>query len=121
MCARLCPALIRIHSLIIELEDVVHIPSDNAPTLSLLDSALKRFISLCASYHGELAAVSFVYVLIVDMSVEQYLQSPFQLEHACELLLSSELFAFHSERMCEILTDEAQSASASPCHRTFQL
>lgn len=74
-----------------ELEDVVHIPSDNAPTLSLLDSALKRFISLCASYH------------------EQYLQSPFQLEHACELLLSSELFAFHSERMCEILTDEAQS------------
>jgi len=44
---------------------------------------------------------------------EQYLQSPFQLEHACELLLDSELFAFHSERMCEILTDEAQSVSAS--------
>ena len=38
---------------ITELEDVVHIPSDKAPTLSLLDSALKRFIALCASYHGE--------------------------------------------------------------------
>jgi len=37
----------------LELEDVVHIPSDKAPTLSLLDSALKRFILLCASYHGE--------------------------------------------------------------------
>jgi hypothetical protein len=39
-------------------------------------------------------------------SVEQYLQSPLQLEHACEYILDSELFAFHSERMCEILTDE---------------
>jgi hypothetical protein len=74
-----------------ELEDIVHIPTDNAPTLSLLDSALRRFVSLCTSYH------------------EQYLQSPFQLEHACELLLDSELFTFHSERMCEILVDEAQS------------
>jgi hypothetical protein len=34
---------------------------------------------------------------------EQYLQSPSQLEHACELLLDSDLFAFYSERMCEIL------------------
>ena len=56
MCVRLRPALIRIHSLIIELEDVVHIPSDKAPTLSLLDSALKRFIALCASYHGKWGA-----------------------------------------------------------------
>ena len=44
---------------------------------------------------------------------EQYLQSPFQLEHACELLLDSELFTFHSERMCEILVDDAQSVSYS--------
>lgn len=36
-----------------ELEDVVHIPNDKAPTLSMLDSALRRFISLAASYHGE--------------------------------------------------------------------
>ncbi|KAF7972718.1 hypothetical protein HWV62_17174 [Athelia sp. TMB] len=76
-----------------ELEDVVHFSNENTPTLSLLDSSLKRFMTLCASYH------------------EQYLQSPFQLEHACELLLDSELFVFHSERMCEILTDEAQSTT----------
>ena len=38
---------------------------------------------------------------------EQYLQSPLQLEHACEFIFDSELFVFHSERMCEILTDEA--------------
>jgi len=40
---------------------------------------------------------------------EQYLQSPLQLEHACNLILDSELFVFHSERMCEILVDDAQS------------
>jgi hypothetical protein len=51
--------------------------------------------------------------LILGIHIEQYLQSPFQLEHACELLLNSELFTFHSERMCEILTDEAQSVSTS--------
>lgn len=42
---------------------------------------------------------------------EQYLQSPLQLEHACDLILDSELFAFHSERMCEILTDEVAVVS----------
>ncbi len=42
---------------------------------------------------------------------EQYLQSPLQLEHACEFILDSELFAFHSERMSEILTDEAAGVS----------
>jgi hypothetical protein len=43
---------------------------------------------------------------------EQYLQSPLQLEHACDMILDSELFAFHSERMCEILTDEAAGVSS---------
>jgi hypothetical protein len=42
---------------------------------------------------------------------EQYLQSPLQLEHACDFILGSELFEFHSERMCEILTDEAAGVS----------
>lgn len=37
---------------------------------------------------------------------EQYLQSPLQLEHACDMILDSELFAFHSERMCEVMADE---------------
>lgn len=34
----------------IELEDILHLPTD--PSLSCLDSTLKRFTSLCASYHG---------------------------------------------------------------------
>lgn len=42
-------------------------------------------------------------------TTEKYLQSPLQLEHACELILESELFAFHSERMCEIIMDDIQS------------
>ncbi|KIK95658.1 hypothetical protein PAXRUDRAFT_826793 [Paxillus rubicundulus Ve08.2h10] len=74
-----------------ELDDVLRLPSDDSATLSMLDTAFRRFVSLCASYH------------------EQYLQSPLQLEHACQLLLDSELFAFHSERMCELAIDEVQS------------
>lgn len=70
-----------------ELEDILKIPGN--ASLSLLDATLKRSIAFGASYH------------------EQYLQSPLQLEHACNLIFDSELFAFHSERMCEILTDEA--------------
>ncbi|KAH0831201.1 hypothetical protein J3R83DRAFT_13780 [Lanmaoa asiatica] len=35
--------------------------------------------------------------------------SPLQLEHACQLLLDSELFAFHSERMCELAIEDVQS------------
>ncbi|TFY72553.1 hypothetical protein EVG20_g431 [Dentipellis fragilis] len=72
-----------------ELDEILHIPLN--ATLSKLDSSLKRFVSFCASYH------------------EQFLQSPLQLEYACDLLLDSELFTFHSERMCEIMTDEGGS------------
>ncbi|KAA1472000.1 hypothetical protein DENSPDRAFT_150921 [Dentipellis sp. KUC8613] len=72
-----------------ELDEILHIPLN--ATLSKLDSTLKRFVSFCASYH------------------EQFLQSPLQLEYACDLLLDSELFTFHSERMCEIMTDEGGS------------
>jgi hypothetical protein len=57
------------------------------------------------------AVIRLIVVYTVISCAEQYLQSPFQLEHACELLLNSELFAFHSERMCEILADGAQSVS----------
>ncbi|KAJ7076503.1 hypothetical protein B0H15DRAFT_595737 [Mycena belliarum] len=74
-----------------ELEDILQLPKDEVHTLSLLDSTLKRYLALCAAYH------------------EQYLQSPLQLEHACNLIAESELFAFHSERMCEIMSDEARS------------
>lgn len=72
-----------------ELDDLLRVPAE--VTLSLLDTTLRRFTSLCASYH------------------EQYLQSPLQLEHACQRLLGSELFTFHSERMCELIIEDAQS------------
>ncbi|KAJ3861536.1 hypothetical protein EV359DRAFT_46971 [Lentinula novae-zelandiae] len=74
-----------------ELEDILVITKEAIPTLEQLDLTLKRSLSLCAAYH------------------EQYLQSPFQLEHACNMLLDTELFVFHSERMCDIVTSEAQS------------
>ncbi|KAL0575396.1 pre-rRNA processing [Marasmius crinis-equi] len=76
-----------------ELEDLVNLPKENIPTLEQLDGTLKRYVAFCACYH------------------EQYLQSPLQLEHACHLILDSELFAFHSERMCDILTNEAKSST----------
>ncbi|KAK7019963.1 DUF2013 domain-containing protein [Favolaschia claudopus] len=74
-----------------ELEDTLELPKDEAHTLSLLDATLRRSLVLCASYH------------------EQYLQSPLQLEHACNLIVGSELFAFHSERMCDLIADEIRS------------
>ncbi|KAH9986274.1 hypothetical protein BJV77DRAFT_951196 [Russula vinacea] len=82
-----------------ELEDILKIPGN--ASLTLLDATLKRSLTFCASYH------------------EQYLQSPLQLEHACDMILDSELFAFHSERMCEILTDEA--AGNTDPHAQFML
>ncbi|KAF8351957.1 hypothetical protein F5887DRAFT_836240, partial [Amanita rubescens] len=74
----------------VELEDSLQLPTDNSATLSILDSALRRFLSLSAAYH------------------EQYLQTPLQLDHACTLLLDSELFQFHSERMCSIIMTDIQ-------------
>ncbi|KAJ7465188.1 hypothetical protein FB451DRAFT_1488733 [Mycena latifolia] len=74
-----------------ELEDILQLPKVEVQTLTLLDATLKRYLALCAAYH------------------QQYLQSPLQLEHACNLIVESELFAFHSERMCEIMSEEARS------------
>ncbi|EED79372.1 predicted protein, partial [Postia placenta Mad-698-R] len=74
-----------------ELEDILHIP--DRLTLDRLDATLRRFVSFCAAYH------------------EQYLQSPLQMEHAYDLLLASELLAFHSERMSDILLDDARNAT----------
>ena len=36
----------------VELEDILDLPDDKAPTLSLLDATLRRFLVLCATYHG---------------------------------------------------------------------
>lgn len=38
----------------LDLDDVLRVPSDGSATLSMLDTALRRFVSLCASYHGQL-------------------------------------------------------------------
>lgn len=87
-----------------ELEDILKIPLN--ASLSLLDATIKRSIAFCASYHGASQSSQCIFLSSFPASVEQYLQSPLQLEHACEYILDSELFSFHSERMCEILTDE---------------
>ncbi len=95
-----------------ELEDVFRLAGDEAPTLSMLDSTLRRFMALCATYHGTCLKMNRPLRLSADSAVaEQYLQSPLQIEHACNLLIDSELFEFHSERMVEIIVDDAQTVS----------
>ncbi|KAI0356846.1 hypothetical protein OH77DRAFT_174652 [Trametes cingulata] len=81
-----------------ELEEILHIQEDC--TLSQLDDTLRRYITFCAAYH------------------EQFLQSPLQLEHACDMLLGSELFAFHSERMSDLLTKDAQTVRPPARHKS---
>ncbi|KIK63179.1 hypothetical protein GYMLUDRAFT_41504 [Collybiopsis luxurians FD-317 M1] len=77
-----------------ELEDILtlpFLPSQPIPTLNQLDLTLRRSLSLCATYH------------------EQYLSSlPYQMHSACDLILSSELFQFHSDRMLGMILDEAK-------------
>ena len=92
-----------------ELEDILKIPGN--ASLSLLDATLKRSIAFCASYHGMSQKKMLSLTILSLVHAEQYLQSPLQLEHACNLIFDSELFAFHSGRMCEILTDEAAVVS----------
>lgn len=98
----------------VELEDVLCLPEDETPTLSLLDATLRRFLVLCATYHGTCRRFHWIGEPFNRWhSIEQYLQSPLQLEHACNMLLDSELFAFHSERMCEIIVDDTQTVRLS--------
>lgn len=96
---------------LLELEDILRFSKPHVPTLSQLDSSLRRYLALCAAYHGTYLRLCVPDALSHPVPVEQYLQSPLQLEHACDLLLDSELFQFHSERMCEILVDDLQSVT----------
>lgn len=99
-----------------ELEDMLNISRE--PTLQQLDGTLKRFLALCSAYHGHftLSIQSRAFGLMGRL--EQYLQTPLQLEHACNMLIGSELFAFHSERMCDILVENVKSVSLfAPCFR----
>jgi hypothetical protein len=57
--------------------------------------------------------------LIALRSPEQYLQSPLQLEHAIGMLLDSELFQFHSERMSEIIAQDSQKVTSSRAFEPF--
>lgn len=82
-------------------------------SLLQLDSTLRRFILFCATYHGLSTNLSkHLNDRLTDLcKPEQYLQTPIQLDHACNLLLESELFAFHSGRMSEILLEDAETVS----------
>lgn len=44
---------------------------------------------------------------IYHLFAEQYLQTPVQLEHACSLLLNSELFNSHSERLSSLVVSDS--------------
>ncbi|KAF8646745.1 hypothetical protein AX16_007072 [Volvariella volvacea WC 439] len=78
-----------------ELEDILNFagPDSPPPTLELLDGTFRRSLGLCAFYH------------------EQYLQAPFQLQRACDLILDSELFTFHSTRMCDNLVEDVKKST----------
>ena len=53
-------------------------------------------------------------------AAEQYLQSPLQLEHAINMILDSELFQFHSERMCDIVVDDARKVCTPAPHSSWR-
>ncbi|WWC67593.1 uncharacterized protein I206_101503 [Kwoniella pini CBS 10737] len=71
-----------------ELELIVDIPE--SPTLAQLDGTLRMFVTFCAAYH------------------DKYLSSANEIQHAVELILDSELFTFHYERMVGIIMSDAQ-------------
>ncbi|WWC87254.1 uncharacterized protein L201_002142 [Kwoniella dendrophila CBS 6074] len=71
-----------------ELELIANIP--DSPTLAQLDGTLRLFVTFCAAYH------------------DTYLTSAAEIQHAVELILESELFTFHYERMVGIIMSDAQ-------------
>ncbi|KIO24103.1 hypothetical protein M407DRAFT_26461 [Tulasnella calospora MUT 4182] len=72
-----------------ELEDTIGITGDTS--LAGIDYALRAFVTLCANNH------------------DRFLQTNAQLDHACELLLESELFASHSQRTTDHIVNDAKS------------
>jgi hypothetical protein len=98
----------------VELEDILHIPNDL--TLQQLDATMRRFVSFCASYHGTWRVTCLQPFGDSGYFTEQYLQTPLQLEHSCDLLMTSELFLFHSERMSDLLLDDARTVSVCLTH-----
>ncbi|KAF8580090.1 hypothetical protein K439DRAFT_1637346 [Ramaria rubella] len=77
------------HQFWTELEDILQVSASS--TLIVLDAMVRSFVSFSATYH------------------EQYLQTPVQLTHACSLLLDSEAFTSHSERLSSLVISDALS------------
>jgi len=48
-------------------------------------------------------------------SQERYLQTSLQLEHACSMLLESDIFSWHSERLSEIILSTAATDTNPHC------
>ncbi|WVR04292.1 hypothetical protein IAU60_001292 [Kwoniella sp. DSM 27419] len=71
-----------------EIELIAQVP--DAPTLAQLDNTLRMFVTFCAAYH------------------DKYLPTPDEMHHAIDILLDSELFTFHYERMVGIMMSDAQ-------------
>ncbi|OCF37771.1 hypothetical protein I316_00898 [Kwoniella heveanensis BCC8398] len=71
-----------------EIELIAAVPE--AATLAQLDNTLRMFVTFCAAYH------------------DTYLPSIEAMQNAIDLLLDSELFTFHYERMVGILMTDAQ-------------
>ncbi|WVQ97728.1 hypothetical protein IAU59_004842 [Kwoniella sp. CBS 9459] len=71
-----------------EIELIVAVPE--GATLAQLDNTLRMFVTFCAAYH------------------DTYLPSIEVMESAISLLLDSELFTFHYDRMIGILMTDAQ-------------
>ena len=51
------------------------------------------------------------YGLGLTLVLDLYLRDPSEMQHAVELLLESELFEFHYERMVGIMMGDAQEVS----------
>ncbi|KIM25009.1 hypothetical protein M408DRAFT_75011, partial [Serendipita vermifera MAFF 305830] len=78
-----------------ELHEILDVNSKEQ--LSIIDGAVKTFISFCTQYH------------------ELYLQTSLQLEHACSMLLESEIFSWHSERLSDIILSTAANDTNPHC------
>lgn len=100
-------------------------------TLTQLDNTLRMFVTFCAAYHGALSSsvLSFVKPRCDNrhmptkpllIPTDEYLSSAQEMYQAIELLLESELYTFHYERMVALMMADAlevRCLSTPPSHR----
>lgn len=117
-----------------ELEEILNLPS--SVSLESLDNTLRMVISLFSTSHGKLATRSrsldvflsypytfsifgsnrrliliLILILInapIPTCVDKYMASPGESAHAYHLVLRSDLFRYHSERMINLILAEAE-------------